>query len=432
MRYEKYNVEDVKKASSENRFTTISCFAGGGGSSTGYRLAGGNILLINEFVESAVETYTANFPDSKVLVDDIKKYTSQDFLDIAGIAKGELDILDGSPPCSAFSVAGKREKGWGKEKNYSDGKKQVAIEDLFYEFIRIAEGIQPKIIIAENVKGITFGESKSKLNAFINEFEKIGYDVTYEVLNGADYGVPQARERTIFICVREDVSKKIGLSFLNLHNLFPKPTVENHISIKEALAGIENDKEEVQMLLDYVQGGFQKKWVEILPFNPKKHIKPNDNQIRIIPKEKWQEYKAMGFQEKNAKPVVSSANTTIDQLMKKDVKHYEWDTDKEYYFVDINYKKSMFNMIRPSADLPCPTLTQRGQQRSVSGVFHPEENRKFTIKEFKRLMGFPEDFVLKGKFDAQAERLGRAVAPLMYKAVANSLYDNILKEYNNG
>jgi len=379
MRYEKYNVEDVKKASSENRFTTISCFAGGGGSSTGYRLAGGNILLINEFVEAAVETYTANFPDTKVLVDDIKKYTAQDFLDMAGIAKGELDILDGSPPCSAFSVAGKREKGWGKEKNYSDGKKQVAIEDLFYEFIRIAEGIQPKIIIAENVKGITFGEARGKLNAFINEFEKIGYDVTYEVLNGANYGVPQARERTIFICVREDVAEKVGLSFLNLHNVFPKPTIEKHISMKEALADIENDEEEVQMLLDFVQGSYQKKFIEPLPFNPPKHTKPSDPQFR------------------------------------------EW-----------NPKASCFNMIRPCPDMPSPTLTQQGQKRGMSGVFHPEANRKLTIKECKRLMGFPEDFVLKGDFDAQVERLGRAVAPLMYKAVASSIYDNILKEYNNG
>lgn len=379
MKYEKYNVEDVKKASSENRFTTISCFAGGGGSSTGYRLAGGNILLINEFVEAAVETYTANFPDTKVLVDDIKKYTAQDFLDMAGVAKGELDILDGSPPCSAFSVAGKREKGWGKEKNYSDGKKQVAIEDLFYEFIRIAEGVQPKVIVAENVKGITFGEARGKLNAFINAFEEIGYNVTYEVLNGADYGVPQARERTIFVCVREDVADAVGMSFLNLHNVFPKPTVEKHISMKEALADIENDEEEVQMLLDFVQGSFQKKFIEPLPFNPPKHTKPSDPQFR-----------------------------------------------------DWNPKASCFNMIRPCPDMPSPTLTQQGQKKGMSGVFHPEANRKLTVKECKRLMGFPEDFVLKGDFDAQVERLGRAVAPLMYKAVANSIYDNILKEYNNG
>jgi DNA (cytosine-5)-methyltransferase 1 len=379
MSYEKYTVDDVKKASSQKKFTTISCFAGGGGSSTGYRLAGGDILLINEFVESAVETYTANFPDTKVLVDDIKKYSADDFLSMAGLNVGELDILDGSPPCSAFSVAGKREKGWGKEKSYSDGKKQVAIEDLFYEFIRIAEGVQPKVIVAENVKGITFGEARGKLNAFVNAFEDIGYTVSYQVLNGADYGVPQARERTIFICVRDDVCDAVGLNFLNVNQLFPEPTVSKHVSMKEALQDIENDQEEVEMLLEYVQGSFQKKFIEPLPFNPPKHTKPSDPQFR-----------------------------------------------------DWNPKASCFNMIRPCPDLPSPTLTQQGQKKGMSGVFHPEANRKLTVKECKRLMGFPEDYVLMGDFDQQVERLGRAVAPLMYKAVANSIYEKVIKEYNNG
>ena len=379
MAYEPYYLKDVLDASAQKKFTVISTFAGGGGSSTGYRLAGGDILLINEFVEAAIETYSANFKDTKVLVDDIKKYSSQEFLDMAGIKKGELDILDGSPPCSAFSVAGSREKGWDKQKKYSDGKMQVAIEDLFYEFIRIAEGVQPKVIVAENVKGITFGKAIEKLNAFINEFEKIGYNVTYKVLNAADYGVPQGRERTIFICVRDDVCDDIGLSWLNINSIFPVPTHDKHITMNQAIGDIENDEEEVQMLLDFVQGSYQKKFIEPLPFNPKRPTKPSDPQFR-----------------------------------------------------DWNPKGSCFNMIRPSPDLPSPTLTQQGQKRGMSGVFHPAANRKLTIKECKRIMAFPEDFKLTGDFDQQVERLGRAVAPLMYKEVANSIYENILKEYNNG
>lgn len=379
MAYEPYYLKDVLDASAQKKFTVISTFAGGGGSSTGYRLAGGDILLINEFVEAAIETYSANFKDTKVLVDDIKKYSPQEFLDMAGIKKGELDILDGSPPCSAFSVAGSREKGWDKQKKYSDGKMQVAIEDLFYEFIRIAEGVQPKVIVAENVKGITFGKAIEKLNAFINEFEKIGYNVTYKVLNAADYGVPQGRERTIFICVRDDVCDDIGLSWLNINSIFPVPTHDKHITMNQAIGDIENDEEEVQMLLDFVQGSYQKKFIEPLPFNPKKTTKPSDPQFR-----------------------------------------------------DWNPKGSCFNMIRPSPDLPSPTLTQQGQKRGMSGVFHPAANRKLTIKECKRIMAFPEDFKLTGDFDQQVERLGRAVAPLMYKEVANSIYENILKEYNNG
>ena len=405
MSYQKYYVKDVKEKSSEKLFNVISCFAGGGGSSTGYRLAGANILLINEFVEEAISTYQANFPDTNVLVDDIKKYTSDDFLEMAGIKVGELDLLDGSPPCSAFSLAGKRDKGWEgyvedtressidletgevvqtgelKKKDgikkYSEDKIQESIEDLFLEYIRIAKGIQPKVIVAENVKGITFGESKKKLLEFINDFERIGYEVSYQVMNAADYGTPQARERTIFICVRKDVAETIGLNFMNISGIFPTKTVTKHVTMREAFEDIENDPEEIKMLTEFVEGSFQNKFLSFLPFNPEKPIKPSDKQFR-----------------------------------------------------EFNPKGSCFNMIRPAPDLPSPTLTQQGQKKGLSGVFHYAENRKPTIVEFKRLMGMPEDFILTGDFDQQAERLGRMVAPKMMKEIANSIYKNILEPFN--
>ena len=405
MSYQKYYVKDVKEKSSEKLFNVISCFAGGGGSSTGYRLAGANILLINEFVEEAISTYQANFPDTKVLVDDIKKYSSDDFLEMAGIKVGELDLLDGSPPCSAFSLAGKRDKGWEgyvedtressidletgevvqtgelKKKDgikkYSEDKIQESIEDLFLEYIRIAKGIQPKVIVAENVKGITFGESKKKLLEFINDFERIGYEVSYQVMNAADYGTPQARERTIFICVRKDVAETIGLNFMNISGIFPTKTVTKHVTMREAFEDIENDPEEIKMLTEFVEGSFQNKFLSFLPFNPEKPIKPSDKQFR-----------------------------------------------------EFNPKGSCFNMIRPAPDLPSPTLTQQGQKKGLSGVFHYAENRKPTIVEFKRLMGMPEDFILTGDFDQQAERLGRMVAPKMMKEIANSIYKNILEPFN--
>lgn len=377
MKYEPYTVEDVKKASAQNKFTVISCFAGGGGSSTGYRLAGGKILLINEFVEEAISSYKKNYPDTPVLVDDIKKYKGEDFLKMAKVKPGELDILDGSPPCSAFSVAGKREKGWDQTKTYSDGKTVENIEDLFLEFIRVAKVIKPKVIVAENVKGITFGEAIKKLNEFIKSFEDIGYYVTYRVLNAADYGTPQARERTIFICVREDVADAIGLSFLNLSNIFPDKTYTKHVSVRDGIEGVVNDPEQEKELFDYVQNGFQKKWIEMLPFNPTRHTKPSDKE-----------------------------------------------------FIDINPKRSLFNMIRPAPHLPCPTITQRGNQKSVSGVFHYEKNRKFTIPELRRIMSLPEDYELTGTFDQQAERIGRMVAPKMMAEVAKSIYEKVLKPYN--
>ena len=381
--YKKYYLKDVIEASKQEKFTVISTFAGGGGSSTGYKLAGGKVLLVNEFVEAARQTYSDNYSDTQILPQDIKSLTGFDFLDAADIIPTELDILDGSPPCSAFSISGKRDKGWDQEKVYSEGKKVENIEDLFLEYVRIAKEIQPKIIVAENVKGITAGEAKKKLNEFINAFQNIGYDVTYKVMNAAHYGVPQARERTMFVCVREDVCEAVGLNFMTLNNVFPEENKEM-VTLRHALEGIENDKEEEQMLLDYVQGGFQKKWIELLEFDPPKHLKPSDER-----------------------------------------------------FIDINPKRSMFNMIRPCQDLPCPTLTQRGQQTVVSGVFHPMKNRKFTVPELKRIMSLPEDFVMKSdretvakRFDQSAERIGRMVAPKMMAALANSLYEKVLRPFN--
>ena len=375
--YKPYIMNDVLEASSKKLFTVISTFAGGGGSSTGYRLSGGNILCVNEFVQSAVDTYGANYPNTPILDDDIKKLTGEDFLRVANIQKGELDILDGSPPCSAFSVAGKREKGWDKTKKYSDGKEVENIEDLFFEYIRIANDIQPKVIIGENVAGIMMGEAIKKYNEIINEFEKCGYEAIGKVMNAADFGTPQARKRCFFVAVRNDVMEKVGLNFMTMEStLYPEPYGPQP-TLKDAIGDLENDRTEVQMLLDFVQGSFQKKWIELLPFNPDKHRKPSDPE-----------------------------------------------------FIDINPKQSMFNMIRPAPNLPCPTVTQAGQKKGLSGVFHYDSNRKLTIKELKRVMGLPDDFKLQGDFDQQAERVGRMVAPLMMKSLSNNIYEKVIKPFN--
>jgi len=372
--YKPYTMKDVLTSAERKLFTVISTFAGGGGSSTGYKLAGGNVLVVNEFVDAAVDTYKENYPDTPVIKDDIKKLTGKDFLELAKISKGELDILDGSPPCSAFSIAGKREKGWDKTKKYSDDKQVENIEDLFFEFIRIANDIQPKIIIGENVAGITMGEAKEYYNRIINEFSNIGYEAVGKVLNSADYGTPQARQRCFFVAIRNDIMSKIGLNFMNMESeVYPLPS-GTKVTLKQAIDNIQNDPEEEKMLLDFVQGSFQKKWIELLEFNPTKHLKPSD------PK-----------------------------------------------YIEINPKQSMFNMIRPCPDLPCPTLTQAGQKMGLSGVFHYAKNRKLTILELKRVMGLPDDFKLSGKFDQQAERVGRMVAPLCMKSLVDNIYLKVLK-----
>ena len=378
MKYKPYKLEDVVNASNQNKFNVISTFAGGGGSSTGYRLAGGKILCINEFVEEAQNTYRENYPDTPILPGDIKQLSGKDFLDIAKLDVGELDILDGSPPCSAFSVAGKlshsrdgkHSDGWGQTKNYSDGKMVENIEDLFFEFLRVADDIRPKVIIAENVKGLTIGEAKEYFNKIQNTFEDIGYDVVAKVLDSRYFGISQTRTRVFFIGVRNDITEKAGLNFMTIGNVFPQES-KDVVPLKDALIDLEYDEEEVKYLTE--------------KFSKTAYWRDTGSKMEIDP------------------PKVLTG-------------------------MDYHPKGHHFNLKRVSQYQPAPTLTAMGSNDTTAGAFHWAEPRKLTIGELKRIQSLPDDFKLTGKWNQKSERIGRMVPPLMMKVIADSVYNKILKE----
>lgn len=186
-----------------NGYRVASTFSGGGGSCLGYRMAGYRVVYANEFVEEAQRTYKANHPNSFLDTRDIRQVMPEDVLKKAGVDRGELDILDGSPPCSAFSTAGKREAGWGKVKAYSD--KAQRVDDLFFEYVRLLDGIRPKVFVAENVSGLVKGTAKGYFKRILAALREPGYRVSCRVLDAQWLGVPQARQRTIFIGVRDDL-----------------------------------------------------------------------------------------------------------------------------------------------------------------------------------------------------------------------------------
>ena len=370
MKYKPYNLKDVYDASAQEKFKVISTFAGGGGSSTGYKLAGGKILCVNEFVEEAQTTYKENYPETPILPGDIKTLNGKDFLEAANVEVGEIDILDGSPPCSAFSMSGAvvqgggHTKGFGKTKKYSDGKKVENIEDLFFEFLRVAEEIKPKVIVAENVAGLMMGEAKQYYFKITNAFEKIGYDVSSMVLDSSHYGVPQTRKRVIFIAVREDVTEAIGLTFMNIAGIFPDKFTDA-ITCGDAFSDLEYDEEEVNMLTEKFAKGSHFETASKMPLDP----------------------------------------------------------DKVLTGCDYHPKGHHFNMKRISRHKPAPTITASG------GCIHWSEMRKLTLNESQRAMSLPDDFKLTGKWEQRSERMGRMVPPLMMKAVADAVYENILKPY---
>jgi DNA (cytosine-5)-methyltransferase 1 len=187
-----------------NGFNVISTFSGGGGSSTGYRMAGFKVLWANEFIDAARDTYRANMAPHTILDGrDIRQVKASERLDAIKMKSGELDLFDGSPPCSSFSTAGKRQEGWGKVKKYSD--KAQRTDDLFFEYIRLLRGLKPKTFVAENVSGLVKGAAKGCFIEIMRELKASGYRVSCKILDAKWLGVPQSRQRTIFVGVREDI-----------------------------------------------------------------------------------------------------------------------------------------------------------------------------------------------------------------------------------
>ncbi|MCA9741408.1 DNA cytosine methyltransferase [candidate division KSB1 bacterium] len=172
--------------------TVISTFAGCGGSSLGYSMAGFRELLAVEWDKHAVAVFRANFPDVPVFHGDIAKLSVEECLEMAGIQKGELDVLDSSPPCQGYSTAGKRA--------FTDAR-----NTLFTEFVRLLRGLQPKVFVMENVSGLVKGKMKLIFAEMLRELKASGYQVSARLLNAAYYGVPQSRQRLIVIGVRNDL-----------------------------------------------------------------------------------------------------------------------------------------------------------------------------------------------------------------------------------
>jgi DNA (cytosine-5)-methyltransferase 1 len=226
-----YRVLSMKqiKALPWNGFKVVSTFSGCGGSCTGFRMAGFKVVWANEFVPSAQESYKANAAaDCYLDCRDIKLVQPEDIFKSTGLKVGELDLFDGSPPCQSFSTAGKREKGWGKNKKYEHGATQKN-ETLFDEYIRLLRGLKPKVFVAENVSGLIKGTAKGYFLDILAAMKASGYRVACRLLDAQWLGVPQQRQRVIFIGVRED---------LNLEPVHPKPLPYRY-SVRDALPWID-------------------------------------------------------------------------------------------------------------------------------------------------------------------------------------------------
>ena len=395
MRYYRYTLDELKESSDRKRFTYISFFAGGGGSSAGYKLAGGDCRFVNEFQQVAVDTYLENWPDTPHICGDIKDVTGKQIMEMTGLKVGELDILDGSPPCPPFSMSGTKQKGWNQEK-MAYGMKQQNIEDLTWEMIRIAGEMKPKVIICENVKGLTMDYAKSHLDKMCTDFEALGYTTTYKVLNGIHFGVPQKRQRVFIISVRNDVMDDIDMPWMLISSLFPDGAMDEEPTVEDAIGDLRLDNEnrvEAHELCESMKKSAKYKWLKRLPKNPDKVVSVGDDVVKP-----WYQ-KVIAHRKKWGKSVPEA-------------------------------KSSFYQSRRVPWHQASHTLSEQGLQTSLAVHLHAAEDRVYTTKESKRIMTLPEDYILTGTLNERLARIGLMVAPLMMKYVAEAILERVLKPYN--
>ncbi|HEX3640177.1 MAG TPA: DNA cytosine methyltransferase [Ktedonobacteraceae bacterium] len=456
-----------------NGRNVVSTFSGCGGSCLGFRLAGYRILWANEFIPAARDTYKANHPHSILDARDIRKIKPDEILKAIHLNQGELDVFEGSPPCASFSTAGKREASWGKVKDYSDTRQRV--DDLFFEYVRLLKGLQPKVFVAENVSGLVKGTAKGYFLEILKELKSCGYTVEAKILDAQWLGVPQMRQRLIFVGVRNDLVEQY-----KIRPAHPAPLPYTY-TVREALPwiirqgagpvfGTEGWRDTstspsgtigaspafgnglspsslieaipVRAIHDakgqpqYSKGDITDTPSPTLTTMQQWYIEEQHVPIRAIRDDRGAFGNGSDITDQPSPTVLSGSVGTHwieEQIVEpeSDISKFaigrEWDKLKPG-----EQSQKYFSLQRAPLDGPCPTVTQTAgtawSPAAAAGVTHPTEKRKFSIAELKRICAFPDDFILTGTYSQQWERLGRAVPPVMMEKVAKTIQERILDQ----
>ena len=482
-----YRVPSMQEiaAMPKNGYRLVSTFSGCGGSCLGFEMAGYRVLWASEFVPAAQEVYRLNHPGVHLDTRDIREVGATSVLDEIGLGVGEIDVLEGSPPCASFSTAGKREAGWGKVKAYSDTRQRV--DDLFFEYARLVGGLQPKVFVAENVSGLVKGTAKGYFKEILAALKAAGpgYVVEARLLDAQWLGVPQMRQRIIFQGVRRDLAERYGV-----RPAWPTPLPYRY-SVREALPWIVRQADnggfgggemrsadaaasptigaspqtgngrypaslvEARVVHDtsghpqYSGGDVTDRPAPAVVDRPSFFVE-GEQEIRLSgqssPTRKWERpitepapcIQAYG---------IGDVRSTQAGIEGKGVPPVEPETDISRYAIGEEWRtlkqgeksKKYPSLVRPDADQPSPTRISPPNgtfsptaPSSSASLTHPVERRKFSIAELKRICAFPDDFQLTGSYAQQWERLGRAVPPLMMRAVAVAVRDEILDKLPKG
>lgn len=365
----------------------IDLFAGCGGLSTGFEMAGFNIPLAVEKDDWASETYRANHKETKVVTEDITQVLDLDTL--LPDKKMKIDGIIGGPPCQGFSLSGNRDK---KDPRNS----------LFMEFVRFVKHFEPRFFVMENVTGILSMEAKSGelvKNVILDEYDKAGYNVEIFILNAAEFGVPQSRMRVFFIGLRKDIP-------YDKSKIEPKGFLfgDEQVTIEQAIMDLPQIKSgegtEVATYGCDPQNDYQK-WVR----NGSKEVR-NHIAMRHTPR-LVERFSHIGF------------GQSVADVSEEYQQRQRGAADK------ISGKVYSQNNMRPYPDKPSPTIPASFQSNFV----HPYIDRNYTAREGARLQSFPDTYVFCGKRTtmsweknlSQYQQIGNAVPPLLAKGIAESI-----------
>lgn len=363
------------------KYNCIELFAGAGGLGTGFVKQGFNIIAANDIWEPAAKTYITNHPKVNYIVEDIAKIDGDMLLKGTKYTKADIDVIIGGPPCQGFSTLGKR---------FIDDPRNK----LFKEYVRIVDDIRPKFFVMENVSGILSMQGGKVLENIITSFNNIGYHVEKRLLNAAEYGVPQQRERTIFIGTRLDIDIKYPEK---THSITGEKGYKKALTLWDAIGDLPQiEDKEINEYVNEPKNSYQKlmrKNCTVLNNHiPQQHKAKAKEMMRYIPtgKSVW-EVKDLP---KELRPTSGFGNTYA----------------------------------RLNPDEPGMTITTNFACISSSRCIHPYLNRGLTAREAARIQSYPDNYVFKGSKTDIHIQIGNSVPPLLGEQIAKTI-KQMLNEY---
>lgn len=360
-----------------NNYTAIDLFCGAGGLTEGMRQAGFHVLAGNDFDETAGATFSATHKEANFISGPVQDISAAHLLKAAGLKKGELDCLVGGPPCQAFSV-------YNHQRGMHDERSQ-----LFKEYLRLVEGLNPRWVVMENVTGIMSAGQGSAVQSILRGLKKLGYYVEHKILRAEDYGVPQERRRVVFIGNREGrpvIFPKITYG----EGLKPFTTIRDAIGDLPTLRNGEDRG--ISTYASEAKGAYQK-MLRRGSNSVTNHAAP-----RLAP---------INLQRmKHIPPGGSWRDVPVDLLPAGMKKARRCDHTKRYG--------------RMTWDgLSCTVLTKCDLHWGA--YIHPEQDRVITVREAARIQSFPDWFQFEGPRTEQYVQVGNAVPPLLGKRIGEAI-----------